>query len=99
MAPENNLTIVHELIVKDLGLSVEDDVKIEGLEKLKKWLTQEIMMLMDHDFKKLLQILYRIDVNEQKAKKAFSATNPTSALAELIIERELQKVESRKKYK
>ena len=99
MAPKNNLTIVQQLIVKDLGLNVEEDVKIEGLEKLKKWLTQEIMILMERDFQKLLQILYRIDVNEQKAKKAFSATNPASALAELIIERELQKVESRKKYK
>lgn len=99
MALENNLTIVQQLIVKDLGLNVEEDVKIEGLKKLHLWLTQEIIILMDRDFQKLLQILYRIDVNEQKAKKALSATDPASSIAELIIQRELQKVESRKKYK
>jgi hypothetical protein len=46
-----------------------------------------------------LNVLYRIDVNESKVKLAFTADKPAWEIAGLIIERELQKVESMKKYR
>ena len=56
--------------------------------------------LMEKDFKRLIQVLYRIDVSEEKLKAALAASNdnPASVISKMIIERELLKVEFRKKY-
>jgi hypothetical protein len=90
---------IHNLAIKDLGLSGESGLDISNFDKLKEWLAHEIQLLIDHDFHNFLNMLYRIDVDEQKAKEAFANDNPYLKLAELVIDRELQKVESRKKYK
>lgn len=56
--------------------------------------------LMTKDFNQLINVLYRIDVSEEKLKEALALTNdnPASIIAKMILERELQKVETRKKY-
>ncbi len=99
MALQIQIKEIHNLAVKDLGLSSETGLDISNLNKLKEWLAHEIQLLLDHDFQRFLNMLYRIDVDEQKAKEAFADKDPSMKLAELIIERELQKVESRRKYK
>lgn len=61
-----------------------------------------IQDLIDTDFSKLVNTLYRIDVSEEKIKKALNLANPKDAnfvIAQLIIEREKQKVKSREAYK
>lgn len=57
--------------------------------------------LIETDFSKLLAILYRVDVSEKKLKQAFTQEhrNAGEIIARLLIERELQKIETRKKYK
>lgn len=99
MALQVQIKEIHSLTVKDLGLSGESDIDISNFNKLKEWLAREIQILIDHDFQRFLNMLYRIDINEQKAKEAFADPNPPIKFAELVIERELQKVESRRKYK
>ena len=56
--------------------------------------------LMAKDFNQLINVLYRIDVPEEKLKEALAITNdnPASIISKMIIERELQKVATRKKY-
>lgn len=56
--------------------------------------------LMTKDFKQLINVLYRIDVSEEKLKEALalSTDNPASVITKMILERQLQKVETRKKY-
>lgn len=56
--------------------------------------------LMERDFNGLLNALYRIDVSEQKLKEALALTtdNPAAVITKMILERELQKVATRKKY-
>jgi hypothetical protein len=88
---------VQKLIEKDLELSNSGTVFIK-LDKLNMWLAGEIRILLDRDFNQLMNILYRIDVSEEKVKKAFAADDPAFSIAGLIIERELKKVESRSKY-
>lgn len=88
-----------QLIAKDFDLVVANHDKERDLAALRKWLAGEITLLIDCDFQKLLNILYRIDVSEQKTRLALSDDDPAFALAGLIIDRELQKVETRKKYK
>lgn len=95
---ENKIEITQKLVIKDLDI-LDPGLAFSTIEKLINWLTGEIRILIDRDFQKLMNILYRIDVNEEKTKMAFATNDPANEIAKLIIERELQKVESRKKYK
>ena len=95
---ETKIEIAQKLVIKDMNIE-EPGIVFPNLEKLEYWLTSEIALLMDQDFERLVDVLYRIDVSEGKSKLAFTAANPANELAKLIIERELQKVASREKYK
>jgi hypothetical protein len=90
--------IIQALAIKDFGLTMPDSTA-PSPEYLIDWLSKEIGFLIDRDFNTFLNMLYRIDVNEQKVKKAFSEPETARQIALLIIEREKQKVESRAKYK
>lgn len=63
---------------------------------------QYIDHLAQTDFNKLLNILYRIDVSEEKVKKALAENqNKVPAgqvIAKLLIERETEKIKLRAKY-
>ncbi len=55
--------------------------------------------LIENDFEKLITYLYRIDVNEQKLKNLLLQNPQEDAgniIARLIIERQQQKIKSRK---
>jgi hypothetical protein len=55
--------------------------------------------LLSHDFNRLINSLYRIDVSEEKLKAALATSaDPAQTISEMIWKRELQKVETRKKY-
>lgn len=72
------------------------------IEELEEYLTAEIVYMLQYELEKLLSLLYRIDVKEQKVKAAF-AQNDSKKIAPLlakeIIIRELQKIETRKQFK
>ncbi|HMU44941.1 MAG TPA: hypothetical protein PKC72_01175 [Chitinophagaceae bacterium] len=71
-----------------------------SLEELKEKLSTQINYLINHDFEKLVSILYRIDVNESKMRKLLESNkgeNAAGLIADLVIERQLQKAESRKR--
>ena len=60
--------------------------------------------LIQNDFNRLLTILYRVDISEQKLKAALAQNkdaNINSALiiANLLLEREKEKIRSRAKYR
>ena len=55
--------------------------------------------LIINDFEKLIFILYKVDVDEMKLKSVLNSgvnTNAGELLARLIIDRQLQKIGSRK---
>lgn len=65
-------------------------------------LTQYINDLINHDFSQLVSLLYRIDVPEKKLRQVLDATNgkdAASVIATMIIERQLEKIRSREKFK
>jgi hypothetical protein len=67
-------------------------------EQLQSLLAQKINFLVENDFTKLVQILYRIDVPEQKLKILLKENTNTDAgkiIASLIIERQLEKIKYR----
>lgn len=74
---------------------------ISTLEEFKLFLTENLSDLMAKNFDKVLKILYQIDINEIKVREVMYSDNnyKASLLADLIIERQLQKVKTREKYK
>lgn len=59
--------------------------------------------MVSHDFNKLLNILYRVDVSEEKAKHALATKKDKETngeiLAKLLLERESEKIKWRAYYK
>jgi hypothetical protein len=88
-------------LVKDINQSLEISINpIVSPEELRDQLSVHINYLINHDFEKLVSLLYRIDVNEQRMRNLLEqqqGENAAGLIAELIIERQLQKIESRKR--
>ena len=86
-------------IIQSLGGSVELQ---QSMEVFRVRLAAYLNDLINQDFEKLVQLLYRLDVSEKKLKALLSQNNQADAgriIADLIIERQLQKVELRKKFR
>jgi hypothetical protein len=88
---------------KDLdpfGLEIElPEDMLTTYEKLFSQTEPFIKKLIDHHFEKLLQLLYRIDVQEKLVKEAVEKSGQVShAITRLILYRELQKVVIRNTY-
>ena len=78
-------------------LAIELPEKI-SFEELKENLSQHINHLIQTNFQKLVSLLYRVDVSESKLKTLLKENADADAgriIAELIIERQLQKIKSR----
>lgn len=71
------------------------------LDEIQEQLAQYLNHLIKNDFDKLLNYLYRIDVSEQKLKSLLQQQPQEDAgniISSLIIDRQLQKIETRKKF-
>ena len=89
-----NLDII-PLLNKELSLELSDKLSVSELEQQ---LTNHINLLINTDFEKLVYYLYRIDVNETKMKQLLQqqgGENAAQLIAQLIIDRQLQKIKSR----
>jgi len=94
---------ISKLIVQDFNLDEEDNlVHIRDLEELKEKLEKIVAYLLDNDFERLLNAMYRLDINEEKFKLAISGSDIATVsreIVELIISREIQKMKTRIKYR
>ena len=101
---EENEQLTH-LINKDFGDPEEDLVIATGVpdrDLLREKLAFIIAHLMEHNFERLCQAMYRLDVSETRFDRVMKETPLTDipyAIADLVIERELQKVRTRMMYK
>jgi len=62
------------------------------------FLTEKINFLIVNDFNKLIYILYRADINEQKLNKLLAENKKEDVgkiIAALFIQRQLEKIKSR----
>ena len=60
-----------------------------------------IKYLLDHDFNRLINACYRLDVEQSKFQQALNSPNPDNvpeAIALLVLEREQEKIKWRLKY-
>lgn len=99
-----NLPILVKNAAQKLGEYFEHDLIAQSTtyQQLHERLTELIVYLLLHKMELLLQVLYRVDVFERDTKAAFAQNDPklvAPELAKLIIDRELNKAETRIKYR
>ncbi len=91
---------------EELIIALNTDLQIEladkiSFEDIKEKLAAYINHLIIDDFQQLVMLLYRVDVNEGKLRSLLKENQNEKAgniIAELIIERQLQKIKTRKEY-
>ncbi|HTE10069.1 MAG TPA: hypothetical protein VK645_03850 [Chitinophagaceae bacterium] len=72
-----------------------------AFEEMRQKLQARVNQIIETDFQKLVNILYRIDVNERKLKYLLQENVGEDApviIADLIIERQMEKIKSRKQF-
>lgn len=84
-------------------LQVESISKEQSFQEQFEGLANYLDHLVATDFNRLISILYRIDVSEDKARKAIvdeaGKISPGHTLARLLIERESEKIKFREQYR
>lgn len=71
-------------------------------ESILNYIELRVQHLIDTDFQGLLQILYRLDVNENELKMNIEKTSPDKVprlIAEMIFKREKQKLKTKEQYR
>jgi hypothetical protein len=95
--PEENIQLVKAQLSEDFNLPVTNDK-----EQLVKALAEGINHLIQTDFTRLINMLYRIDISEKNLKVTLEQQADEDAgllIARLIIERLLQKQQMRAQFK
>lgn len=95
MQPDNQSSIPEKIF------SISNLIEKDKVEKIRVQLINLINELINKDFHALLQLLYRIDVDEKKIRYYLEENineDSASVLADMIIKRQLQKIESRKDF-
>jgi hypothetical protein len=80
-----------------------DEIAVQPtLESVRQFLVNQIITLLNTNPERLMAILYRIDVSEARVNEIFRTAIPPDMpelLADVILERQLAKAESRARYR
>ncbi len=93
------------LLNKDFGQEEETALKLRNdlsQNDLKAYLQNTIAWYIEFNFSTLVNIFYRLDINEQKFNTLMQehiGDELTSGLADLVLEREIQKAQTRIAYR
>jgi hypothetical protein len=93
--------VYNQFSLNGFGSALTKD-EFNNLSEFRSYLTEKLTQLLEKNYDLLIKTLYRIDVDERKLNELFALNNKNNipaALAELIIERQLQKVHFRNLYK
>jgi len=91
---ENNY--IHQLF------NLNRQISIVERQEMRDHLIFYINHLLVHDFNKLVQLLYRVDVSEKKLKELLQQNPNTDAaviIADLVLQRQEEKVKSKQEFK
>lgn len=94
---EKEVIVIQEALGKDFNLQ-----GCENLPALLRRLAAEINHLIQADFHRLIACLYRLDISEPKLKQTLEENTDKDAgelIATLIVERQLQKIQTRQSFK
>ncbi|AMP99437.1 hypothetical protein AY601_2548 [Pedobacter cryoconitis] len=92
----DDLKVLCRIIGNDFEL--EDEL---SAEQLRGKMVYAFSWLLDNDISKMMNILYRTDVNEERLKSLLISSSQlpsAEVIADEYISRQLQKIETRKKY-
>lgn len=92
----DDLKVLCRIIGNDFEL--EDEL---SAEQLRAKMVHAFSWLLDNDISKMMNILYRTDVNEERLKSLLISSSQlpsAEVIADEYISRQLQKIETRKKY-
>jgi hypothetical protein len=86
-------------IKADFSIIISDKA---GMDELHAALSQYINHLIVHNFTQLISLLYRLDVSEKRLQQWLLDNTTEDAgkiIADIIIERQLQKIKSRNQFR
>jgi hypothetical protein len=93
------------LLIEDLNRAYGwelDPTPADAREALETMLAEKINAMIRENFDQLLQLLYRIDINEQRLRRLLVENEGEDAgrmIAGLIMERQWEKMESRRQFR
>jgi hypothetical protein len=91
------------LLIEDLNRAYGWELApTDTQEALETLLADKINAMIQGNFDKLLQLLYRIDINEQRLRRLLVENEGEDAgqiIARLIMERQWEKMESRRQFR
>jgi len=91
--------LYNDFSIDKSNLPVKKDYS-EELRIIKEFLSKRIVQLMEKSEERFFNTLYRIDVNESKVAQILNTSkNIPDDLADLIIERQLQRLKTQMLYK
>jgi hypothetical protein len=88
--------------IEQLLLQIRDVPLLKEDSDIRNQLIDGINHLIGQDFNKLVLILYRVDVSEKKLRQILAESPQTDAailIADLLIQRQLEKIRSREKFR
>ena len=91
-----------EQVQQEIIQLISEDLSTQtSLTVFKEKLAACINDLINHDFEKLIHVLYRLDVSQKKLKSTLvsSSSNAGMLIAEMIIERQVQKIKTREQFR
>lgn len=93
--------MIHDELINQLALSLEI-IPGKDAAAIKKQVADKLNEWIEKDFQKLISVLYRMDISEPKLRLLLQNNPGTDAgmlIAELMIERQAEKIKSRQLYR
>jgi hypothetical protein len=91
-----------ERLDKDFSLAKESLPTLNDISVIRAHLIKQLVELMRRDYSRFLNSLYKIDIDEVKVLKVLNSKDKTlipEKLANLIIERQLQRIKTQNLYR
>lgn len=88
--------------IESLLQEIQPDLSLVKKESLYQQLIEGINYLLTNDFTKLVQLLYRVDVSEQKLKQLLHKQprkDSAVLIANLLIQRQEEKIRTRQSFR
>ena len=95
MSSENQISVTDKIV------AIVNALREKPIEEIREQLISLINELINNDFHALVQLLYRIDVDEKTLKqllKAHEEIDSPSIITDLIINRQLRKIATKKQF-
>lgn len=92
-------TVLNEAAIafqKEWGIALPEIISEEAILQA---LEQAVISQLQKGAETFFQLMYRLDISEQKVNAALQTSNAPAVIARLIYDRQLQKIQSRIQHK